>query len=52
MLGLRETIQQLAIANSVRWYGDVFRRVSGHVLRLALDFDSEGQTKKGRPKMS
>ena len=27
MLGLNETIDQLAMANSVRWYGDVLRRI-------------------------
>ena len=42
MLGLKETIDQLAMANSVRWYG--------HVLRRALDFEVEGERKKGRPK--
>ena len=48
-LGLNETIGQLAIANSVRWYGHVLRREDGHVLR-ALDFEVEGQRKKERPK--
>ena len=50
MLGLSETIDQLAVANSVRWYGHVLRREDGHVLRMALDFEIEGQRKKGRPK--
>ena len=48
MLGLSETIDQLAMANSVRWYGHVLRREDGHVLRRALDFYIEGQRKKGR----
>ena len=38
MLGLNETIDQLAIANSVRWYGHVMRKEDVHVLRKALDF--------------
>ena len=38
MLSLREIIDQLAIASSVRWYG--------HVLRRALDFEVDGQWKK------
>ena len=50
MLGLNETIDQLAVANSVRWYGHVLRREDGHVLRRALDFEVEGQRKKGRPR--
>ena len=50
MLGLWETIDQSAMANSVRWYGDVLRREDGDVLRRALDFEVEGQRKKARPK--
>ena len=49
MLCLSETIDQLAMANSVRWYGHVLRE-DGHVLRRALDFEVGGQRKKGRPK--
>ena len=48
MLGLNKTIDQLAMANSVHWYGHVLRREDGHVLRRALDFEVEGQRKKGR----
>ena len=43
MLGLKEAMDQLAMANSVRWYGHVFRRKDGHVSRRALDFEDEGQ---------
>ena len=50
MLGLNETVDQLAMANGVHWYGHVLRREDGHVLRRALDFEVEGQRKKGRPK--
>ena len=50
MLGLNETIDQLAMVNSVRWYGHVLRREDGHVLRRALQFEVEGQRKNGRPK--
>ena len=52
MLGLNETIDQMAMANSARWYGHVLRTADGHVLRRALDFEVEGQRKKGRPKRS
>ena len=34
MLGLNETIDQLAMANSVRWYGHVLRREDGKKGRL------------------
>ena len=50
MLGLNETMDQLAMANSVCWYGRVLRREDGHVLRRALDFEVEGHRKKWRPK--
>ena len=48
VLGLNETIDQLAMANSVSWYGNVLRREDGHVLKRALDFEVVGQLKKGR----
>ena len=38
------------MANSVRWCGHVLRREDGHVLKWTLDFEVEGQRKKGRPK--
>ena len=38
------------MANSVHWYGHLMRREDGNVLRRALDFEVEGQRKKGRPK--
>ena len=50
MLGLNDTIDQLAMANSVRWYGHALRREGGHVLRRVLDFEVESQGKKGRLK--
>ena len=52
MLGLIETIDLLAIANNVHWYGHVLRREDDDVLRMALDFEVEGQRKKGWPKRS
>ena len=33
MLGLKETVFQMAKANGVRWYGHVLRRDDGHVWR-------------------
>ena len=50
MLGLSETIDQLAMANSVRWDDHVLRGEDHHILRRALDFEVEAQKKKGRPK--
>ena len=42
ILGLNETIDQLAMANSDRWYGHVLRREDGHVVRRSLYFEVEG----------
>ena len=46
MLGLNETIDQLAMGNSGHWCGHVFIMEDGHVLR-ALDLEFEVQRKKG-----
>ena len=43
MLGLKKTIDRLAMADSVRWYGHVLRREGGHILRRALDYEVEGK---------
>ena len=48
ILGLNETMDQLAMASSFPWYGHMLMRDDGLVLRRALDFDFEGQGKKGR----
>ena len=39
MLGLNETVDQLAMANSIRWYGHVLKTEDGHVFARALDFE-------------
>ena len=46
MLGLKETIGQLATPNSVHCYGHMLRREDGHILRRAIDFEVEGQRKE------
>ena len=48
VLGLSETIGQLAMANSVHWLAHVLRREDGHVFKRALDFEVEGERMKGR----
>ena len=50
MLGLKETVVQMAKANGVRWFGHVFRRDDWHVLRKALEFEVKGKRKRGRQK--
>ena len=50
MLGLNETIDQLAMPNSVHWYFHVLTREDGNVLGMALNFLVECQRKKCRLK--
>ena len=50
MLGLKETIDRLATANEIRWYGHVLRRDDDSVLRVALNLEVSGKRKRGRPK--
>ena len=50
MLGLQETVVQIAKVNEVRWYGHVLRRDDGHVLRKALEFEVKAKRKQRRPK--
>ena len=45
MLGLKETIDQLATANGVRWYG-----YDDSVLRVVLDLKVSGKRKQRRLK--
>ena len=46
MLGLKETVVQMAKANGVKWYAHVLRRDDGHVLRKALEFEVKGKIKR------
>ena len=50
MLGLKETVVQMAKANGVRWYGHVLRRDDGYVLRKVLEFEVKCKRKRGRSK--
>ena len=45
MLGLKETIDQLAIVNGVRWYGHVLRKDDNSVFRFNLDLEASGRRK-------
>ena len=51
MFDLNETIDQLAKANSVHWYGHVLKKdKNNNFLRRTLDFKVRGTMKRGRPK--
>ena len=49
MLGLKETVVQMAKANGVRWYVHMLGspRDDGHVLRKVLGFEVKGKRKRG-----
>ena len=52
LLGLRDTSNGLARASGVQWYGHVFRRDNGDVLRRALDFEVAERRGRERPNMT
>ena len=52
LLGLKDTLDGLARASGVRWYGHVLRRDNGDVLRGAIDFEVAERRGRGRPNMT
>ena len=52
LLGLTDTLDGLAWASGVRWYGHVLRRDNGNALRRALDFKVAERKGRGRPNMT
>ena len=52
MLGLKKTLDRMAKANGVRWYGHVIRREDDNMLKKAMMMEVNGQRKRGRPKMT
>ena len=47
LLGLKETVVQMAKATGVRWVRACVRRDDGHVLRKALELEVKGKRKRG-----
>ena len=52
LLSLKDTLDGLARASGVRWYGHVLRRDNDDLLRKALGFEVAGRTGRGRPNMT
>ena len=50
VFSLKETVDGLATANGVRWYGHVLKRHDYSVLIVALNLEVSGKRKRGRPK--
>ena len=51
LLGLKGTLNELARANGVQWYGHVLTRDSDEVLRRTLDFEVVEKRGRERPNM-
>ena len=52
LLGFKDTLDGLARASGVRWYGYVLRRYNSDVLRRALNFEVAERRRRGRPNMT
>ena len=50
MLRSKETVDGIATANGVRWYGHVLKSNDDSILRVSLDFKVSAKRKRGRPK--
>ena len=52
MLGLTETLNKMAKANGVRWYGYVIRRDDDNILKKAMMTEVNWKRKRGRLKLT
>jgi len=52
MLGVEESLDRMAKASSMRWYGHVLRREGNNVLLEALHFELLARIGRGRPKQT
>ena len=52
LLGLKDTMDGLASASGVRWYGRALRRDKGDIFKRVLDFEVAGRRGCGRPNMT
>ena len=52
MLGIKESLDRMAKASSIRWYGHVLRKEDENVIVKALKFEVSGSRGRGRPKQT
>ena len=52
MLGIKESLERMAKASSMRWYGHVLRKKDKNVIVKALKFEVSGSRGRGRPKQT
>ena len=50
MLGIKESLDRMAKASNIRWYGYVLRKEDENVIMKALKFEVSGS--RGRPKQA
>ena len=49
-LGIKKSLDAMAKASSIRWYGDVLRKEDENVIVKTLKFEVSGSRGRGRPK--
>ena len=52
MLGTKESLDRMAPASSMQWYGHVLRKEDENVIVKALKFEVSGSIGRGRPKQT
>ena len=52
ILGLKETLDRMAKANGVRWYGHVIRRDDDNIQKKAMMMEVNGKRNRGRRKLT
>ena len=52
MLSIKESLDRMAEASSMRWYGHVLRKDDKDVIGKALKFEVSGSRGRGRPKQT
>ena len=52
MLGITESLDRMAIASYIQWYGHVLRKEDENVIMKALKFEVSGSRGRGRPKQT
>ena len=52
LLGIKDSLDRMAKASSIRWYGHVLRKENENVIVKALKFEVSGSRGRGRPKQT
>ena len=52
MLGIKESLDRMDKASSMRWYGHVLRKEDENVIAKALNFEVSGSRGRGRSKQT